>query len=141
MKSINTKAEAEQFARDCQSLDEAKGWPAKNREFYLSRAQFHVGKGGTMPAAAANFALPPKVPLPPLTGLVAPVPARPVVVPVPAAVVADRVRAMALMAMTAKGADAQAKCQAAIRSGADIEEYRATVAARSIIDAMSAARR
>ena len=81
---------------------------------------------------------PPKAPSRPLPTPVAAVPPRPVASPVPVAVVADRARALALIAMTAKGAEAEAECQAAIRSGATVEQYAATVAARSILDAMAA---
>ena len=131
-----TEAEYEQFAHYCRSLDLAKGWPAKDWGHYLARGHFHFGKGGTMPADAARFAPPPKAPPRPVLAPVAAVPPRPVVPPVLAAVVADRARALALIGMTAKGAEAEAECAAAIRSGTSPESYRATVAARSILDAM-----
>lgn len=51
-----------------------------------------------------------------------------------------RVRCQALINTTVKDAEAEAKCREAIRSGASIEEYRATVAARSILDAVEASR-
>ena len=131
-----TEAEYEQFAHYCRSLDLAEGWPAKDWGHYLARGHFHFGRGGTMPEAAARFAPAPKAPPQPLPAPVAAVPPRPVVPPVPAAVVADRARALALIAITAKGAEAEVECQAAIRSGATVEQYAATVAARSILDAM-----
>ena len=81
---------------------------------------------------------PPKALPRPLPAPVAAVPPRPVASPVSAAVIADRARALALIGMTAKGAEAEAECQAAIRSGATVEQYEAIVAARSILDAMAA---
>ena len=132
-----TEAEYEQFAHYCRSLDLARGWPAKDWGHYLARGHFHFGRGGTMPEAAARFAPePPKAPPRPLPASVAAVPPRPVAAPLPAAVVADRARALALIAMTAKGAEAEAECREAIRTGTSPESYRATVAARSILDAM-----
>lgn len=132
-----TEAEYEQFAHYCRSLDVAKGWPAKDWGYYLARGHFHFGRGGTMPEAAARFAPePPKAPSRPLPTPLAANPPRNVAQPVPAAVLADRVRAMALIGMTAKGAEAEAECAAAIGSGATIEQYASTVAARSILDAM-----
>lgn len=83
---------------------------------------------------------PPKAPPRPLPAPVAAVPSQPVAPPIPAAVVADRARATALIAMTAKGAEAEAECREAIRAGTSPETYRATVAARSILDAMGASR-
>ena len=79
---------------------------------------------------------PPKAPSRRFPAPVATVLPRPAVPPVPAAVVADRARATALIAMTGKGAEAEAECREAIRLGTTPEQYASTVAARSILDAV-----
>lgn len=86
--------------------------------------------------AVGLAAEPVKVPAQPLPPPLAPATLRPASLAVPAAVVADRARCQTLIDMTAKGAEAEAECRAANSAGTSPEAYKATVAARSILDAM-----
>lgn len=140
MKTNVTEAMVEQFARYNEAGLKARGGTSMPFAYHLSGARTHFALGGTMPPAAAGFARnapeSPKTPPRPLSALLAPV-SLPPRAAVPAAVVADRDRAVRLLAMTARGnAEAEAECGEAIRAGTAPEEYRATVAARSILDFM-----